>query len=637
MKNEMENIGLEFLTNEGGEAEGLSDAGIETFRENPFAAVARETGQNSRDARADTDRPVLLKFDMITIPAAEFPSVEEYREAAQLCLTKSEDNEREKETGFFRNAVSVLNADEIRILRIADYNTKGVRGPCEEGRPFHTLAKTDGMSVKEDISSGGSFGIGKNATFALSDLQTVFISTRYLDADETEHNLCMGKTQFISHTDADGIERRRKGYWGITDGYMPLDKLDEMPDWLRRDEQGTSIFSIGLRDTRTDWRYEITAELLINFFAAIERQEMEFEIDEASILINRNTIQSLFADESVNKAVDQLNVRYSFDAARTLHQCLTGNQTSSEILTVPDLGNVRMSILLRDGIGYTIGIIRNGMYITDNLAYFNEPFKRFPLHRDFAVIIEPEGSTESEWFKRLENPRHDALSADRITDPQLREKGQKAFETLAKEIRTRIRAAAKSEPEDSIDLDELNEFFATDGSKTEDPEGTETDPRAKKPTVIKPSKPKKPQPEPEQFGAPDDPPGPGPGPGPAPPGPGPVPPGPGPNPRPRARKNPVELIAERALIPDTSRLSLRRLLFTSPVTGDLLIVAKASGLNSEEDLPIAKTTVGSIEEGALAISCKEGDRTTVDVEFDVEYAGPIEMYAHEINENGGAA
>ena len=46
----MSKIRLEFLPNEGGEAEGLSDAGIETFCENPFAAAARETGQNSRDA-----------------------------------------------------------------------------------------------------------------------------------------------------------------------------------------------------------------------------------------------------------------------------------------------------------------------------------------------------------------------------------------------------------------------------------------------------------------------------------------------------------------------------------------------------------------------------------------------------------
>ena len=151
-----------------------------------------------------------------------------------------------------------------------------------------------------------------------------------------------------------------------------------------------------------------------------------------------------------------------------------------ESLEIEGLGTVRMHMLIRDGLGYTIGIIRNGMYITDNLSYFNEPFKRFPLHRDFAVIIEPAGKSESEWFKRLENPRHDSLSAERITDPELRARGQKAFEKLAKEIRSRIRALAKSQPSNTLELDELNDFFVSDETRIEDDAGMETDPRSKK-------------------------------------------------------------------------------------------------------------------------------------------------------------
>src|SRR5262249_21003740 len=128
-----------------------------------------------------------------------------------------------------------------------------------------------------------------------------------------------------------------------------------------------------------------------------------------------------------------------FEAAQTLHACLIDDRTITRTLSVRDLGEVLLRVLLRDGLGYTIGIVRNGMYITDNLANFNEPFKRFPLHRDFAVVIEPGGPQESEWFKRLENPRHDDLSAERITDPLLRQQGQRAFERLAKQIRLTIR------------------------------------------------------------------------------------------------------------------------------------------------------------------------------------------------------
>ena len=91
-----------------------------------------------------------------------------------------------------------------------------------------------------------------------------------------------------------------------------------------------------------------------------------------------------------------------FDRAQTLHNCLTDEKAAVRMLDVPGLGKVQMRILLRDGLGYTIGILRNGMYITNNLANFNEPFIRFPLHREFAVIIEPDSKVEGEWFKRLE-------------------------------------------------------------------------------------------------------------------------------------------------------------------------------------------------------------------------------------------
>ena len=69
--------------------------------------------------------------------------------------------------------------------------------------------------------------------------------------------------------------------------------------------------------------------------------------------------------------------------------------------------------------------------------------KRFPLHRDFAAVIEPVGVHEGEWFKRLENPRHDDLSAERITDPVLRKQGQRSFERLAKQIRLAIRGSLR--------------------------------------------------------------------------------------------------------------------------------------------------------------------------------------------------
>lgn len=628
----MADIGLEFLLNTGGESEGLSESGVENFRDKPFTAVARETGQNSRDARLDMSKPVRLTFDLITIPSSDFPSIGEFRKAAELCLKKATRPKNEKEQGFFEQAALALNAPEIKILRISDFNTKGVQGPCEEGRPFHSLAKSDGVSTKEDLSSGGSFGIGKNAAFALSDIQTAFISTRYKDDKGTDNVLCMGKALFISHASEDGIERRRKGYWGKKAGYMPLDNASDIPKWLLRESQGTSIFSICMRDNRTDWRYEMASAIIINFFCAIERQEMEFEIDNGALKINRNTLQALFKDSKVLEAVNQHNAGIAFEAAKILHTCLVDEKTILTVLDVPGLGKVQMRTLLREGLGYTIGIIRNGMYITDNLAKFNEPFKRFPLHREFAVVIEPDSQLEGEWFKRLENPQHDNLSDERITDPALRKQGKLAFEKLAKQIRTQIRSLAKAEPTSSMELDELNDFFASEQARQYDDDGPETDPKALRPTAIKKSPPK-PKRVVHTKSEDDDPPipgpgpdGPEPGPGPSPgPGPGVIHPGPKPRPQPQARS--IELQGERNLLPDVTQPQKRRLFFTSPVAGNVALHVEATGLSNPDRLAVTSVIGGTLNAGAIEILCRKGQRVALDVEFDTPYAGPVEISA----------
>lgn len=70
-------IGLQFLDNDAGEHEGLGDAGIETYRDSPYASSARECGQNSRDA--GTAYPVTLSFDLLKVPAADIPALEDYK------------------------------------------------------------------------------------------------------------------------------------------------------------------------------------------------------------------------------------------------------------------------------------------------------------------------------------------------------------------------------------------------------------------------------------------------------------------------------------------------------------------------------------------------------------------------------
>lgn len=207
-------VDIDFLTNEAGEGEGVNNAGIATYLDRPYASAAREVAQNSRDASAGL--PVRISFDLLEVPFEDVPALDKLRRANGFCLNKVRDAKDAKAIAHFEQAARVLENGPLKILRIADYNTVGLRGPAEEGTPFHSLIMSSGVSIKENDASGGSFGIGKNAIFAISDIQTVLYSTVWKDSDTaTEHFLAQGKAVLVSHRDDKGNSYRATAYWGI--------------------------------------------------------------------------------------------------------------------------------------------------------------------------------------------------------------------------------------------------------------------------------------------------------------------------------------------------------------------------------------------------------------------------------------
>lgn len=617
---------LRFIPNVAGEGEGLSDAGIETYRDDPFPAVARETSQNSRDAHDAVrrpDQPVRMDIEKFNVPANTLPGYQKYREVVSLCLDVAEQNGNAKEAEFFRQALRVLDSPEIAILSIADYNTSGLRGPCEEGMPFHSLVKSSGISSKTQDTSGGSFGIGKSAVYSASDLQTVFYSTSYVDREGGRRFLAQGKTKFRSFTAADGEHFRSVGYWGEPHGYMPVESLAAVPKWLRRQETGTTVCSIAVRES-DDWQKEITASLIVNFFKAITDGQMVFSVD--GDVLDERTLRRRFDDHEIESAARNED----FQFAKHMYECLTNDDESEEYaIEVSDAGRFRLRLMIKDGLPKRVGFLRNGMYICDNLAHFGDKFARFPMYRDFAAIVEPVDDESNMWLRRMENPRHDEFSPERILDPKQRRAAKLAGQRLTKQIRETIKTAAKSKVENTTDLQELSEFFALDNEGREDDEGSR---KVKSFTVSTP-----------------------------------------PKPRPRRSKTPVSdgdgssggaglgsdggasgggsygegvgtgtggggtrksrkafpLIGARTTLPDPFNPRRRRVLFTPSASGIALLKFEGSGLSNPQWLPVV--------EGECRIHCVEGARQEIEVTFLTAYDGPIEIVswaAEEDNDEG---
>lgn len=622
---------LEFLDNVADEDEGLSNAGIETFRDAPFAGIARECGQNSLDAAVSN--PITLSFDLLNIPLEEFPALVEYKAAIEACVKRARERENKDEYKFFTNARLILKQPKIRVLRISDEGTTGLSGPCEQGTPFHALVKSAGVSQKDTLTAGGSFGIGKHAAYAISDLRTVFYSTIYQDQEGHNKFLAQGKTILASHVDSSGMKKKASGYWGSPD-YLPITDVNDAPEWMVRESQGTSIFAAGFPES-DDWALRVLESLLRNFSVAIHRGSIRFSIDNKKYILDHNTLPNMFENEDVkNVAFDNFS-HEDFINSYQLYKCLASPHTKLFQKRIKHIGGVQMHIAVKDDLPKRIYIVRNGMLITDNLQYFNDRLIRFPMYKDFIAFVEPYDDNSSKVIKRLEDPKHKDLSAERIIDRKERDQIKSAMRELIQWIRDSIKGETFEEPEDEIELSEMSEFFAdaSDDPPVHDPSSQELDPER---FVYKPVNKNKRGTSRDETGSEGGGgtrrgkkktkkhigPGRGSGAG-------------GSSNHGRGQK--IHYTSFRNILSDCNPEYQRILYFTSSQTCTARIEIEAAGINNNERLKVKSIkNLNNDDSNTEEIQLQDGERTSFELVLEEPFIGPIELIlieSSQIDEN----
>lgn len=609
---------IRFLKNEASKVEGLAYAGFETFRGSPYRSCARETGQNSRDAAAGNG-PVHVCFRLLSIDRAEVPFADALQKSITSCLAAPVD---EKTKLHLERAHGTINAPRIKILEISDRNTTGLTGPTTDPTSvFAALVKGDGVTNKSDVTSAGSFGIGKNAAYAVSDLQTVIYTSCYRDSSSEEMKFAaQGRLRLISHTD--GVNKfSAEGYWGNAD-FSAIEDKSGVPSWLSRDEIGTSIFSVGFRETE-NWDGRITLSLVTNFFLAIDRNEIEFMVGESK-RINKASLDSVLASPELQQIATEADESDELKRARLLVECTRSDAATKHTISVPGLGDFTLSLLVEKDLPREVHVLRNGIYIADNFSKFAEPMKRFPATQEFIAVLEPAqtpaGYKPSSLLKQLENPAHDSFEPERIIDKQERDAARRAIKNLIKQVRLIIRSVAKIDDTHHSQLNELSHLFAESasahgtgvGSDEKDPEsfkygtahkgnrkrntgtpgagaGTGTGTGAKKSETTKPE-------------------------------------GGSRGPRPGLRTA-MPLQAIRSRLTDQKDARKRRIFFTPDSDGEIELTIAAFGLKEDVMLTIADASVGNVLNGRIRTSAKAGQRIVVDLTFAEPFGGPIELSA----------
>ena len=150
------------------EKEAVNNARIETFRDDIVASLAREISQNSIDEVVDSQKPVHIKFELLSIDIDKIPDLVSY-ENLYVPYTRDTWKGDKDAAQFLNNFSQVIEKKEISVLKISDFNTTGL-----ENKKWDSLVLNTGTSHKEKGDSQGSFGIGKAAPFAASALRMVF-------------------------------------------------------------------------------------------------------------------------------------------------------------------------------------------------------------------------------------------------------------------------------------------------------------------------------------------------------------------------------------------------------------------------------------------------------------------------------
>jgi hypothetical protein len=431
--------GWTFPLNDGGQENGLNDPGIETFKDNPLSSLAREILQNSKDAAPDdSKKPVEVHFKLMDLPIDEFPGLKEYRASLEACLSYWKDSPQT--VAFFKEAKKMLSGTTVPVLKISDFNTTGLtvgKNGGDRTSAWFRLTKAVGSSEK-NAGKLGSFGIGKHAPYACSDLRTVFYGTK----DATGAVAFQGVSKLVSHLTPLKKVTQGHGYFGVKNGHKPMLTFDTVPSVFARKQVGADVYIMGFH-AYPDWEGKIIKSVIESFFVALHDETLKVKVGKT--VLNQLTLPAL-----INKYYAEPDPQFYADEQ---YAALTSEESHQfENLDFYNLGAVRLRVLLnKDFRGRVAMFRRSGMKIYDK-GHFRTPLK-------FSGVFTVEGAELDSVLRSLEPPSHKAWEPERGADPA---KSKALLRNLSNWVNEKVRDLVTGDDLTELDAEGMSQYLPDD-------------------------------------------------------------------------------------------------------------------------------------------------------------------------------
>lgn len=294
-------------------AMGANDASAEHF--DGIKSAIRENLQNSLDARQDSTKPVRVEIAIDSIDKNEFPGMENFLSYLPKIRDYWQDNNTNK---LIKDIQSCFESEQIPVLRFSDFNTKGAQGADnysadDSSSPWYRLTSANfATGNSNNTTSGGSFGIGKNASYPISKINTLFYLTKTNDSQNT---FSIGNANLASF-----YENGKK-----SSNYFTLSKEADLTPFnyqilnfnsgYKRDVVGTDVIVMGFEYVE-DLKKSAKEYILTNFLASIFFNKLEVTIkipDNETISLTKENLNSTI--ESLKEDNDAINlIKYYYSA-----------------------------------------------------------------------------------------------------------------------------------------------------------------------------------------------------------------------------------------------------------------------------------------------------------------------------------
>lgn len=424
---------------------GFYDPLLQHFEGNHARAIAREIIQNSLDAAKDLSKPVRVEFERSVVSVRDLEGLEHLENP--ISKAKEFVKKQPEAVEFYKRALEVLKSGQVPMLRVSDFNTKGLHGKDDEiDLPWVQLTLSSGMSVKEG-GEGGTFGIGKGAPFVASMFRVVY----YRTYNKNKESIFLGKCRLSSFKNNDDYYHDGEGCFGLTNPkgrFLSVRDAGMIPAVFHpRNESGTDIYIAGYDACEDSWEDDLISSVLDNFWAAIHFGDLIVSFTDSKKKI-----------EVTSANLKDFIIKYdnAEESLLPFYEAVTAKDQILRQDDLPHLGAVSFYLRISDNYPKQIQLMRRS-------KMFIEMFAPRDLRDPYAGVFICESEEGNELLRMLEPPAHDKWDRDR------QEYGKKVTDELRGWIKKCLKDIAGETRGKPEEIPEINKYLPELGEDDDEP------------------------------------------------------------------------------------------------------------------------------------------------------------------------